>query len=129
MASKSQLNAVGRVLLVITLAVCILVTQNINTTQIQGIGPTSALLRESSTLTAGDDTPVKTRSSSTSDLPKKVVSPERSLVLPPVMDTDRYEALCVQLETVRLNGACALDLKQSLIAEVNKLSDVSAEER
>jgi hypothetical protein len=29
----------------------------------------------------------------------------------------------VQLETVRLNGACALDLVQSLIAAVNKLSD------
>jgi hypothetical protein len=35
-----------------------------------------------------DDTPVKTRSSSTSDLPKKVISPERSLVIPSVMDTD-----------------------------------------
>jgi hypothetical protein len=70
-----------------------------------------------------DDTLVKTRSSSTSDLLKKVISPERSLVLPPVMDTDWYEALCVQLETVRLNGACALDLVQSLIVAVNKLSD------
>jgi hypothetical protein len=29
----------------------------------------------------------------------------------------------VQLETVRLNGACALDLIQSLIAAVNKLGD------
>jgi hypothetical protein len=66
---------------------------------------------------------VKTRSSSTSDLPKKFIYPEGSLVLPPVMDTDKYEALCVQLETVRLNGACALDLVQSLIAAVNKLSD------
>jgi hypothetical protein len=55
-------------------------------------------------LQRGDDTPVKTRSSSTSDLPKKVISPERSLVLLPVIDTDRYEALCMQLETVRLNG-------------------------
>jgi hypothetical protein len=70
-----------------------------------------------------DDTPVKTRSSSTSDLPKKVISPERSQVIPPVMDTDKYEALCVQLETVHLNGVCALDLIQSLIAAVNKLSD------
>jgi hypothetical protein len=55
--------------------------------------------------------------------PKKVISPERSLVLPPVIDSDKYEALCVQLETVRLNGACALDLIQALIAAVNKLSD------
>jgi hypothetical protein len=39
------------------------------------------------------------------------------------MDTDKYEALCVQLEMVHLNGACALDLIQSLIAAVNKLSD------
>jgi hypothetical protein len=70
-----------------------------------------------------DDTPVKTRLSSTLDFPKKVISPERSLVLPPVMDTDRYEALCMQLETVRLNGACALDLIQSVITAVNKLSD------
>jgi hypothetical protein len=29
----------------------------------------------------------------------------------------------VQVETVRLNGTCALDLIQSLIAAVNKLSD------
>jgi hypothetical protein len=29
----------------------------------------------------------------------------------------------LQLETVRLNGACALDLVQSLIAAVNKQSD------
>jgi hypothetical protein len=74
-------------------------------------------------LQQSDDTPVKTHLSSTSDLPKNVISPERSLVLPPVMDTNRYEALCVQLETVRLSGACALDLIQSLIAAVHKLSD------
>jgi hypothetical protein len=71
-------------------------------------------------LQRSDDTPVKARSSSTSDLPK-VISPERSLVLPPVMDTDKV--LCLQRETVRLNGTCALDLIQSLIAAVNKLSD------
>jgi hypothetical protein len=48
-------------------------------------------------LQQNDDTPVKTRSSSTSDLPKKVISPERALVLPPVSDSDKYEALSVQL--------------------------------
>jgi hypothetical protein len=70
-----------------------------------------------------DDTPVKTRSSSTSDLPKKVFSPERSLVLPSATDADKYEAICVHLETFRLNGACTLDLIQSLVATVNKPSD------
>jgi hypothetical protein len=70
-----------------------------------------------------DDTPEKTCSSSTSDLPKKVIYPERCLVISPVMDTDKYETMCVQLETVLLNGACALGLIQSLIAAVNKLSD------
>jgi hypothetical protein len=66
---------------------------------------------------------VKIRSSSTSDLPKKVISPERSLVLPPVIDTDKYEALCVQLETVRLNSVCAINLITSPTDTVNKLSD------
>jgi hypothetical protein len=70
-----------------------------------------------------DDTPVKTRSSSMSDLPKKVISPERALVLPSATDADKYEAICVQLEMVRLNGACTFYLIQSLVTTVNKLSD------
>jgi hypothetical protein len=57
-----------------------------------------------------DDTAVKLRSSSTSDHPKKIVSPDRAFVLPPVFDTDKYEALSVQLETGRLNGVCTIDL-------------------
>jgi hypothetical protein len=57
------------------------------------------------------------------DLPKKVISPERALVFPPVIDSDKYEALSVQLETVRLNGVCAIDLIKSLIDTVKNLSD------
>jgi hypothetical protein len=64
---------------------------------------------------------VKTRSSSTSDLPKKVICPERTLALPPGIDTD--EVLCVQLETVRPISVCAIDLIKSLIDAVNKLND------
>jgi hypothetical protein len=57
-----------------------------------------------------EDTPVKARSSSISDLHKIIVSPERTLVLPPVFDSDRYEMLSVRLETARLNGVCTIDL-------------------
>ena len=70
-----------------------------------------------------DDTPVKTRSASASDAPRKVVSPERSLVLPPVFDSDKFEALSVQVETVRLNGVCTMDLIKSLINMVSNLSE------
>jgi hypothetical protein len=73
-----------------------------------------------------EDKPVKLRSSSTSDLPKKIVSPERTLVLPPVFDTDKFEALSVQLETVRLNGVCTIDLLKTLMDTVHKLSEVVA---
>jgi hypothetical protein len=66
---------------------------------------------------------MKTRSSSTSDLPKKVICPERTLALPPGIDADEYEVLCVQLDTVRPNSVCAIDLIKSLIDAVNKLSD------
>ena len=58
---------------------------------------------------------MKTRSASASDAPRKVVSPERSLVLPPVFDTDKVEALSVQVETVRHNGVCTMDLIKSLV--------------
>jgi hypothetical protein len=44
----------------------------------------------------------KPYSSSMSDLPKKVVWPERALLLPPVFDSNTYEILSVQLETERL---------------------------
>jgi hypothetical protein len=62
-----------------------------------------------------------TCTSSTSDLPKKIVSPERLLVLP--FDCDKYKALSVRLETVRLNGVCITDLIKSLVDAVNKLSE------
>jgi hypothetical protein len=66
---------------------------------------------------------VKLRSSSTSDLPKEVVSPERALVLPPVFDSNKYEALRVWLETVRLSGVCIIDLIKALLDTVHKLSE------
>jgi hypothetical protein len=66
---------------------------------------------------------VKTRSTSTSDAPRKVVSPDRSLVLPPVFDSDKFEALSVQVETVCLNGVCTMDLIKSLINKVTNLSE------
>jgi hypothetical protein len=68
-----------------------------------------------------DDTPVKTRSASASDVPRKVVSPESSLVLPPVFESDKFEALSVQVDTVRLNGVCTMDLIKSLTEIVTKL--------
>jgi phosphotransferase system IIB component len=68
-----------------------------------------------------DDTPVKTHSASASDVPRKVVSPERSLVLPPVFESDKFEALSVQVETVRLNGVCTMYLIKSLADMVSKL--------
>jgi hypothetical protein len=43
--------------------------------------------------------------------------------LPPLIDADKYEALCVQPETVRLNGVCALDLIKYLVETVHKLSE------
>jgi hypothetical protein len=54
---------------------------------------------------------------------KKTVSLERSLVLPPVFDRDKYEALSVQLETVRLDGVCTIDLIKSLMYTVRELSE------
>jgi hypothetical protein len=70
-----------------------------------------------------DDKPVKPRSSSTSDLAKKIVSFERALVLPPVFFTDKYEALSVQQETDRLNGVYTFDLKKTLLDTIHKLSE------
>jgi hypothetical protein len=62
-------------------------------------------------------------SSSTSDLPKKIVSPERASVLPVVFDSDKYEAVSIQLETLRLSGVCTTDLIKSLLDTVHKLSE------
>jgi hypothetical protein len=64
---------------------------------------------------------VKTLSASASDVPRKVVSPERSLVLPPVFESDKFETLSVQVETVRLNVVCTMDLIKSMTEMVTKL--------
>jgi hypothetical protein len=65
---------------------------------------------------------VKPRSSSASDLPKKTVSPERALILPPVFDSDKYEALSVQPETVHLNGFCTIDHIKTPLDTLHELS-------
>jgi hypothetical protein len=70
-----------------------------------------------------DDTPVKPCSSSTSDLPKENVSPDRALFLPPVFKSDKYEALSVQLERIRLNEVCTVDLIKTLLNTVHKLTE------
>jgi hypothetical protein len=40
-----------------------------------------------------------------------VLSPERPLVLPPGFESHNFEALRVQVATVRLNGVYATDIK------------------
>jgi hypothetical protein len=55
-------------------------------------------------------TPMKFGSLS-SYFPNKIVSRERSSILPPGFGSDRYEAVSVQLKTARLNGVCTIDLK------------------
>jgi hypothetical protein len=55
--------------------------------------------------------------------PAKVISPERALVLPPISDGDKYETQIVQLETIHLNGLCAVDLLKSLLGLVNRFSE------
>jgi hypothetical protein len=68
-----------------------------------------------------DDTPVKICSSPTSDFPKKVVSClERSTVLPPVFNADKYGSPCVQSE--HLNGACIIYLIKPLVDAVYHLT-------
>jgi hypothetical protein len=57
----------------------------------------------------------------TSGLPKKIISPER--VLPPVYSGDKYEALSSQLETVCLNGVCTINVIETLLNTVHKLSE------
>jgi hypothetical protein len=70
--------------------------------------------------------PVKLRSTSTSDVPKKIVSPERALFLAPVFDSDRYEELNVQLVRVHLNGVCTIDLIGTMLYTARKLSEDDA---
>jgi hypothetical protein len=62
-----------------------------------------------------------------SNLPKKIVSLEMTLVLPPVFDSDKYEALSIQLESVRLSGVCTIDLMKILLGTIHELiADVAA---
>jgi hypothetical protein len=71
--------------------------------------------------------PVKKRSvapaTSEASSPVKVISPNRALELPPIFDGDKYEAQLVQLETIRLNGQCAVDLLKLLFDLVHKLNE------
>jgi hypothetical protein len=57
------------------------------------------------------------------DLLKKIVSPERTLLLSPIFDSNKYEALSVHLETVSLNGICTIGLIKSMLNTVHKLSE------
>lgn len=56
------------------------------------------------------NTSVRTRSSGTSDLTKTATSAETSLALPLVFSGKISTNLSVQLEIIRLNRVCAIDL-------------------
>jgi hypothetical protein len=58
-----------------------------------------------------------------SDLQKKIVSPERSLVLPSVFNSDKYKVLNFKLETVHLIGVCTINLIKPLVDVILKLSE------
>jgi hypothetical protein len=60
------------------------------------------------------------------DLPKKNISPERILFLPPVFDSDKYKALSVQLGTVRLTGVYTVDPMNTLLDTVQETSEDDA---
>jgi hypothetical protein len=64
------------------------------------------------------------RSLSASDAIKKILSPERQLILPAVCTK---EALSDQIETVRLNGQATMEMIEMLVAMVSKLSDEVAQ--
>jgi hypothetical protein len=64
---------------------------------------------------------VKTqRSLSTSDASKKVISPERQLILPSVCNKD---SIRVQIKTVRLNGQSTIEMLESLLSMVSKVTE------
>jgi hypothetical protein len=50
-------------------------------------------------ITTTTTTTTTIRCSATSNLPKKICSLEKALVLPPVFDSDGYEVLRVQLDS------------------------------
>jgi hypothetical protein len=56
----------------------------------------------------------------------QIVSRDSTLVLPLVLDRDRYEAYSVQLETVRLTVVCTIDLMKTLLDTAHKLSEDAA---
>jgi outer membrane murein-binding lipoprotein Lpp len=56
---------------------------------------------------------------SASEATKKIISPERQLNLPEIASN---EPLCVQIETVRLNGQTAVSLVEKLLAMVTNLT-------
>jgi hypothetical protein len=60
------------------------------------------------------------QSVSTSELPKKLLSPKREFILPSVKDP---ESLCVQIETVWLNGVNTYNLVENLLQMVLKLTE------
>jgi hypothetical protein len=59
-------------------------------------------------------------SASTSELPKKLLSPERELILPSLKDP---ESLSVQTETVQLNGINTNNLVENLLQCFLKLNE------
>jgi hypothetical protein len=66
---------------------------------------------------------VKTRLSSASDLITKIVSAERSFVLPSTFNSDKHEALSIHIETVHLNGICTVGLIKPPVEAINKLNE------
>jgi hypothetical protein len=68
-----------------------------------------------------EETPSKMQwSLSVSDATKKVVSPERQLILSPVCSKDSISA---QIETVCLNGQSTVQVLESLLVMVSKLTE------
>jgi hypothetical protein len=68
-----------------------------------------------------DETPVQMQQLlSASDATKKMVSPERQLIFPPVCNKD---SISVQIETVCLNGQSTIQMLVSLLGMVSKLTE------
>jgi hypothetical protein len=63
------------------------------------------------------------RSSLTTDLPEKKILSRQGISFAPVFDSDKYEELSVQHETVRHNGVFTIDLIKPLLATAHKFSE------
>jgi hypothetical protein len=61
--------------------------------------------------------------SSTADLLKKKILLRQGISFAPVFDSDEYEELSVQHETVRHKGVFTIDLIKSLLGTVHKFSE------